>query len=218
MGTRNLTCVYIDGQYKIGQYGQWDGYPEGQGRTALQFLHKYNPNKKRNWAKFVKKLRALDLDQKKIEEICQKTYKELGADDSGFVNMDIACAFKRKFPQVDRDMGANILQYVVDSDDGLMVHNDPSFALDSLFCEWAYVVDVDKGTFEVYKGFNNTPLTEADRFKFLETEASLKESNQYRRPGEKWYYAIKLCKEYKLTELPTHKQFIADFKRDDDEE
>lgn len=35
MGTRNLTAVYLDGQYKVAQYGQWDGYPEGQGITAL---------------------------------------------------------------------------------------------------------------------------------------------------------------------------------------
>ena len=38
MGTRNLTAVYIDGEYKVAQYGQWDGYPEGQGMTALTFL------------------------------------------------------------------------------------------------------------------------------------------------------------------------------------
>lgn len=25
MGTRNLTAVYLDGQYKVAQYGQWDG-------------------------------------------------------------------------------------------------------------------------------------------------------------------------------------------------
>lgn len=23
MGTRNLTAVYLDGQYKVAQYGQW---------------------------------------------------------------------------------------------------------------------------------------------------------------------------------------------------
>ena len=28
----------MDGQYKVAQYGQWDGYPEGQGITALTFL------------------------------------------------------------------------------------------------------------------------------------------------------------------------------------
>lgn len=34
MGTRNLTAVYLDGQYKVAQYGQWDGYPEGQGHNG----------------------------------------------------------------------------------------------------------------------------------------------------------------------------------------
>lgn len=31
MGTRNLTCVVLDGEFKVAQYGQWDGYPEGSG-------------------------------------------------------------------------------------------------------------------------------------------------------------------------------------------
>jgi len=39
MGTLNLTAVMMDGEYKIAQYGQWDGYPEGQGKTILEFLN-----------------------------------------------------------------------------------------------------------------------------------------------------------------------------------
>ena len=39
MGTRNLTVVFMDGEYKVAQYGQWDGYPEGQGITCFNFLH-----------------------------------------------------------------------------------------------------------------------------------------------------------------------------------
>jgi len=39
MGTRNLTMVISDGKTKIAQYGQWDGYPSGQGADILAFLH-----------------------------------------------------------------------------------------------------------------------------------------------------------------------------------
>ena len=38
MGTRHLILVYYKGQYHIAQYGQWDGYPGGQGVTVLHFV------------------------------------------------------------------------------------------------------------------------------------------------------------------------------------
>ena len=45
MGTRNLTIVISDDKRKIAQYGQWDGYPSGQGVTALKFLRKMDMTK-----------------------------------------------------------------------------------------------------------------------------------------------------------------------------
>jgi hypothetical protein len=38
MGTRHLIAAKIDGVYKLAQYGQWDGYPDGQGVAVLDFL------------------------------------------------------------------------------------------------------------------------------------------------------------------------------------
>ena len=38
MGTRHLTIVVSEGQYKVAQYGQWDGYPTGQGKTVTRFI------------------------------------------------------------------------------------------------------------------------------------------------------------------------------------
>jgi len=33
MGTRHLSMAYNKGgEVKVAQYGQWDGYPEGQGQ------------------------------------------------------------------------------------------------------------------------------------------------------------------------------------------
>lgn len=38
MGTRNLTCVVKNNKYVVAQYGQWDGYPTGQGQTIVEFI------------------------------------------------------------------------------------------------------------------------------------------------------------------------------------
>ena len=38
MGTRSLIAVKSNEKYKIAQYSQWDGYPDGQGKTVLEFL------------------------------------------------------------------------------------------------------------------------------------------------------------------------------------
>ena len=38
MGTRHLICAVSDNKYRIAQYGQWDGYPGGQGLAVLTFL------------------------------------------------------------------------------------------------------------------------------------------------------------------------------------
>ena len=42
MGTRHLICVVKDNEYKLAQYGQWDGYPEGQGVNILRFLRDFD--------------------------------------------------------------------------------------------------------------------------------------------------------------------------------
>ncbi len=38
MGTRHLICVFYKCRFVVAQYGQWDGYPEGQGVTLMKFL------------------------------------------------------------------------------------------------------------------------------------------------------------------------------------
>ena len=45
MGTRNLITVTLNKKKVVAQYGQWDGYPEGQGKTVHEFLSKVNLDK-----------------------------------------------------------------------------------------------------------------------------------------------------------------------------
>jgi len=48
---------------------------------------------------------------------------------------------------------------------GVRVLRDCSdFVRDSLFCEWAYVIDMDSREVEVYEGFNKSPVPAGERF------------------------------------------------------
>lgn len=42
---------------------------------------------------------------------------------------------------------------------GGLAFDGTAFPLDSLFCEWGYLVDLDARTFEVYRGFQTNPPT-----------------------------------------------------------
>ena len=90
MGTRNLTIVYSNGEYKVAQYGQWDGYPEGLGVQLLKYLKGININELRNAVNDCTYLSKEDFDEinKNIDEVrndnprfsWQKFYPELSRD------------------------------------------------------------------------------------------------------------------------------------------
>lgn len=197
MGTRNLTMVISNGETKIAQYGQWDGYPDGQGATILDFLSKSDLNVFRE-----KLFLCRFIDNKFIEE----EYRKVGHKGGEWVDTNIAAAFNRIHPQLSRGVAGDILEFVYKSDTEVLLKNEENFAADSLFCEWAYVVDLDKNTFEVYEGFNMEPLAPEDRFFYLESKRSGK------------YYPVKMIGSYSLNELPTEKQFLADLIPKEEEE
>ncbi len=98
--------------------------------------------------------------------------------------------------------------------------NQESFAKDSLYCEWGYVIDLDKKTFEVYEGFNKECLTEDQRFNHLDIKNPelLEEGDLYEKDGEKyWYHPIKMVVSYPLESLPTLPEFLKFFRKDEDE-
>ncbi len=148
MGTRHLTMVIADGKNRIAQYGQWDGYPEGQGETVLKFLLGAD------LAKFKEKCvnNTKWVSQKEFDRL----YKEAGHKGGDFVSMEVSNRFKEANPQLDRDMGAEVLEYVYKSEKKIPLKNDSEFINDGLFCEWAYVIDLDKGTLDIKNGADKT--------------------------------------------------------------
>ncbi len=189
MGTRNLTIVVSNGEYKLAQYAQWDGYPTGQGSEICDFIQN-----KMDKAKFKKAIDSLkEIKPKELKALWVK----FGAkEDSDLVSFEVADKFKAAMPEFSRDTGSKILGLIQDGK-VKQVNNDLEFAGDSLFCEFAYVLDLDNDILEVYKGFNKTPLTKKDRFNFI-------------RPKKDEYKPVKLVKKYPFKKATSKAMFDLD--------
>jgi len=204
MGTRHVTAVFLNGEPKVAQYGQWDGYPSGQGVTILNFLKKASINKFRK-----KVAECVFLPP---EEIKQR-WTECGADpNSEWVGLDIAKKFEQKYPGLYRDTGAAILEMIY-KNEVKELQNSLDFVKDSLWCEWAYVIDLDKNTFEVYEGFNHKPLNEGDRFY---TETPIEKKGISGETTE--YYPVGLKKSYSFDNLPDKQSFVDELEKEEEEE
>lgn len=188
MGTRGLLCVQKNGEYRVTQYGQYDTEPEEAGKYILRFLMNIN-------------LEALETTVAECEfytddELLklESTLRDLECGQNYGVKMLrelSACTFEEVLPII-LFKGVKKLENAID------------FAQDSLFCEWGYVIDFDKRTFEVYKGYNEQGLTEKDRF--------------YRGESTERFKPIKLAVSYSLDDLPTEEEFLDFFYPDEDEE
>lgn len=185
MGTRNLTCVVRDGEFVVAQYGQWDGYPSGQGATVLSFLQTTD------WNEFVKRL---DQVRWLTEEEVEKINSEIDEQTEGKALPDL-------YPWLSRDAGADVLSYIGNLSEGeeLALRDAHAFAGDSLFCEWAYVIDVNNAELSVYRGFNQDP--EADNGIFANFD-DLEDSESYE--------PVRLVTTYNVTQLPSLEDFIAE--------
>ena len=193
MGTRHIIIVHSDNSNRVAQFGQWDGYPEGQGLTVLRFLRDMNRSQFETNVRQVKSLTADEVGLKWVDA---------GADpDSNFVNMEISKRFERMYPQLHRDCGAKVLQLIHDQPAGLELFLQIDFVGDGLFCEYAYVIDLDTNKLEVYRGFNRTPLDENERF------ASFQEKDSKYTPVKFWHA-------FDLNALPSDDEFLATLTED----
>lgn len=187
MGTRNLTCVYLNKKPVVAKYCQWDGYPTGQGQTILEFLHNtYQPEK------FQDQLQ-------KIVEITNDQIAELIGVEKGALGVPYEQyqQFAEKYPHLARNMGGDVLEFIQTTQlNQIPLKNSIDFAGDGLFCEWCYVIDLDKNTFEVYTGFKKGKFGKTQRF------------YKYYDAGNE-YTPVKKVASWSLNSLPTLEEFYS---------
>ena len=157
MGTRNLTFVKKGGEIKIAQYGQWDGYPSGQGSIILAF------------AKDTEKLERLRANVDKFISFMSKKEME---DFDALPDKERKEQFKAELWS--RDIGGEILERVSNLTENKKLINKMEFGYDDVFCEWAYGINFDTNKLECYTDLNHK-LAEYDLSNLPTEEQFIKE-------------------------------------------
>jgi len=123
MGTRHhQKVINKKGELKISQYGQWDGYPNGQGIDILDYLRRGNLDKYQK-----------ELD--KINQITDEEAKVVDADPEWNVN----------YPYLSRDCGSQIHQMIEDGEVKFVQFIDDDEA--NRWCAGFYTIDFQQNKF-----------------------------------------------------------------------
>ncbi|MFA5418786.1 MAG: hypothetical protein WC341_10040, partial [Bacteroidales bacterium] len=133
MGTRHLIIVRDEqNALKVAQYGQWDGFPSGQGYEVLDFLRSIKSKQKMEHFKAqLKKVHFMTNRQIKAH------WKKYGADKNGMISIDDSEKAREEHPELHRDTGARILGIVYNNPEPeLGLQNEIDFLKDRLYCEW----------------------------------------------------------------------------------
>ena len=209
MGTRGLLGFVADGELKA-SYNHNDSYPAGLGADVLTFvaqLVKDGPAAIASAKERVKALRVVENEgteptDEDVAALHPWTNESVGRPtDSG----------KPSWYQLLRETQGNadaILSsgYILDGRD---------FGKDSLFCEWAYVINFDTQCIEAYRGFQTTPPTKG--LWVGQPPDAIVGGKKAERIGEV-YYPIEQVHAFPFGDLPESWEFVATVERPSDSE
>jgi hypothetical protein len=191
MGTRHLVVVYdSQGTLRVAQYGQWDGYPDGQGVKVLAAAKDKTLEERARGATVISQ-----------EQLMEYWHKAGAPKDAEFVTMEVFGKFKEMFPGLHRDTGAEVLDLLP-----CEVQHDLEFGASGLFCEWAYVIDYARNVLEVYRGFHRLENGEP------------KGIFAHMTPKEEGYTPVTCVASWPLDDLPEENVFLNRFLEEDEEQ
>ena len=131
MGTRHLqTVITKEGKKVISQYGQWDGYPSGQGVSILKYL----------------KSGDLTKNQSNLEKIKTPTKKQIESINKELEENQMEYENGGKYFHFNRDCGSKIHQLIEDG----KVKNVQLMTKEEAdkWCEGFYTIDFKENYFK----------------------------------------------------------------------
>ena len=174
MGTRGLYGFRKNGVDKT-TYNHYDSYPSWLGRKVVEFC-KLHSVKEMNtiFDKIVMVNRDVTPTEKQIEECIKNGYADFGV--SSGKETDWYCLLRNC--QGD-------LECLAKAKDNAYMENNSEFIKDSLFCEYAYIINLDDEVLEFWEGFQKVS----------------QEGNRYGIEPDGNYYPCKLSLTFPLNEI-----------------
>jgi len=178
MSTRGAYGFVQDGKYKV-TYNQSDSYPSGLGQEVVNFVKSVVESEALDTLK--ERVKAVKL----VDESKPATKAEIKRYEKFYQN--VSSGAKTEWYCLLRDLqGVSLLEHILSGEVEHMIDSS-EFVKDSLFCEWAYIIDLNRNTFDVYQGYQHDP----------------QEGNVFGvEAGEGGYYPVKLIASFPLTNIP----------------
>jgi hypothetical protein len=177
MGTRGAVGFRANSKDKV-QYNHMDSYPSYLGEEVLSFISKSSLQELKEIADNIV---MVDSEAKPTDEQISECAKWTNLGVSRSSTDDWYCLLRQA--QGNLDAYKNGLKYMLDA--GM-------FLYDSLFCEFAYIINTDENVLEFYTGFNTRKTKSRGRYAF-------KTDPLRTRPTE--YYGVAMVAKFPLEEI-----------------
>ena len=177
MSTRGLYGVRKNGMDKC-TYNHCDSYPSYLGHNVVKFCAN---NSVENLNKFFDNIVLVLEDARPTEAQIKECQK------AGYADLSVSTQSNNDWYCLLRNLQGNFEEYQKCIDDGSKVYmtDGIDFIQDSLFCEYAYIINLDDEVLEFYEGFQKEPQVD----------------NRYGTIDDRGYYPCKLALTIPLDEL-----------------
>lgn len=210
------------------------GYPDGQGAKVLKFLStpgnvaRLVANLDKLYAPTEEDFNAINAKMEVFLKESQARFRQLDSmedelDENGeSVNSKLQEELLEAHhhihrpmyyvcPSLSRDTGAEILDVIASSTEPIPALPDLEFISDGMFCEWAYVIDLDSGKLEAYAGgFKTAGGTRFDDLDFMKQQEEDGAKDAVDGPPAIPKASPGLMGSWDLSMLPSEEQFLKD--------
>lgn len=175
MGTRGAVGFRVNRQDKL-QYNHFDSYPEGLGHEVLEFIKNET----------IDSLKEMANKIEMVDEYIAPSSEQI-KECSKWSNCEIKEGEEIDWYSLLRSAQGNLSVY----NNGLKyMLNANSFMLDSLFCEYAYVINIDNQKLEFYSGYNKIARKGKGRY-----------ADKMQAGSTNNFHGVVLIKNYDLNEI-----------------